>query len=42
MDSTMLITFLSSLFGFTVLFFWMFLRKIDLIKVRLKIRNLEF
>ena len=41
MDSKMLITFLSSLFGFTVLFLWMFYRKIDLVKVRLAIRKME-
>ncbi len=42
MDSKMLITFLSSLFGFTVLFFWMFFKKIDLVKIRLRLRKMEF
>jgi len=42
MDSKMLLTFLSSLFGFTVLFFWMFINKINLIKIRLQLRKMEF
>ena len=42
MDGKMLMTFLSSLFGFTVLFFWIFVKKIDLIKIRLKLRKMEF
>lgn len=41
MDSKMLTTFLSSLFGFTVLFFWMFKRKVDLVKLKLALRKLE-
>jgi len=41
MDSSMLITFLSSLFGFTVLFLWMFKNKIILVKLKLKLRNLR-
>jgi heme exporter protein C len=42
METKMLVTFLSSLFGFTVLFFWMFLNKITLIKIRLQLRKMEF
>lgn len=41
MDGRMLITFLSSLFGFTVLFFWIFKRKVDLVKIKLALRKLE-
>ena len=41
MDGKMLTTFLSSLFGFTVLFFWMFKTKIDLIKINLSVRKME-
>jgi heme exporter protein C len=41
MDAKMQITFFSSLFGFTVLFLWMFLRKIDLVKIRLSLRKME-
>ena len=42
METKMLVTFLSSLFGFTVLFFWMFLNKINLIKIKLQLRKMEF
>ena len=35
MDGKMLTTFLSSLFGFTVLYFWILKRKIDLVKIKL-------
>jgi heme exporter protein C len=42
MDGKMLTTFLSSLFGFTILFLWMFKRKIDLVKIKLRLRNLEY
>jgi heme exporter protein C len=42
MDGKMLTTFLSSLFGFTVLFFWMFKTKIDLIKINLSFRKMEY
>ena len=41
MESKMLTTFLSSMFGYTVLFFWMFKRKVDVVLLKLKIRNLE-
>jgi len=41
MDSKMLITFLSSLFGYTVLFFWMFRNKMELVKIKIKLKNLE-
>jgi heme exporter protein C len=41
MDGKMLTTFLSALFGFTVLFFWLFMRKIDLIKIKLYLRKME-
>ena len=42
MEIRMLITFLSSLFGFTVLFFWILKRKVDLVKLKLAIKNLEY
>ena len=41
MDGKMLTTFLSSLFGFTVLFVWLFKLKLDLIRVRLHIKKME-
>jgi heme exporter protein C len=41
MDGKMLMTFLSSLFGFTILFLWIFKRKIDLVKIKLDLRELE-
>jgi hypothetical protein len=41
MDGKMLTTFLSSLFGFSVLAFWMFRIKLQLIKLKLKIKNME-
>lgn len=41
MDGKMLTTFLSSLFGFTVLYFWILKRKIDIVKIKLALRNLE-
>jgi heme exporter protein C len=42
MDGKMLTTFFSSLFGFTILFFWLFMRKIDLIKIKLQLRKMEY
>jgi heme exporter protein C len=41
MDSKMLITFLSSLFGFTLFFVWIFKRRIDLIRLKLNFKKLE-
>ena len=41
MESKMLTTFLSSMIGYTVLFFWIFKRKVDIVLLKLKIRNLE-
>ncbi len=41
MDGKMLTVFLSSLFGFSVLFFWMFKTKLDLINIRMKIMKRE-
>lgn len=41
MESKMLTTFLSSMFGYTVLFFWIFKRKVDIVLLKSKIRNLE-
>ena len=41
MDGKMLTTFLSSLFGFTVLFFWILKRKIDLVRINLELRKME-
>ena len=41
MDSKMLITFLSSLFGFTVFFLWLFKRKIDLVLIKIDLKALE-
>jgi len=41
MDSKMLTTFLSSLFGFTVFFVWLLKSKMDLIKIRLNLKKLE-
>ena len=41
MDRKMLITFLSSLAGFTVLFFWIFKRKVDLVRIKLDLKELE-
>jgi heme exporter protein C len=41
MESKMLTTFLSSMFGHTVLFIWIFKRKIDIVLLKLKIRKLE-
>lgn len=41
MESKMLTTFLSSMFAYTVLFFWIFKRKVDLVLLKLKIRNME-
>jgi heme exporter protein C len=40
MDGKMLTTFLSSLFGFTVLFFWILKRKIDMVKIKLELRKM--
>jgi heme exporter protein C len=42
MDGKMLTTFFSSLFGFTILFFWLLMRKIDLIKIKLQLRKMEY
>lgn len=41
MESKMLTTFLSSLLGYTILFLWIFKRKIDLVFIKLKIKSLE-
>jgi heme exporter protein C len=41
MDGKMLTTFLSSLFGFTVLYIWILKRKIDVVKIKLALRKLE-
>ena len=41
MDGRMLMTFLSSLFGFSVLFIWMLVRQIQLIRVKLRLREME-
>lgn len=41
MESKMLTTFLSSMFGYTVLFFWMFKRKVDIVLIKIKIRKME-
>jgi len=41
MDGRMLTTFLSSLFGFSVLFIWMLARQIELIRVKLRLREME-
>ncbi|TFG96708.1 MAG: cytochrome C biogenesis protein [Calditrichales bacterium] len=41
MDGKMLTTFLSSLFGFTVLFLWMLKSKIALVKIKLRLREME-
>ena len=41
MDGKMLTTFLSSLFGFTVFFIWLFKRKIDLIHLSLSLKQME-
>ena len=41
MDGKMLTTFLSSLLGYTVLFFWIFKRKVDLVKIKLELRKME-
>ena len=41
MESKMLTTFLSSMTAFTILFFWIFKRKVDIVLLKLKIRNLE-
>jgi len=41
MESKMLITFLSSLFGYTIFFLWIFKRKIDLVVLKIKIKKLE-
>jgi heme exporter protein C len=39
MDSRMLTVFLSSLFGFTVLFFWMLKLKLDLVHMHLRLKR---
>lgn len=41
MDGKMLTVFLSSLFGFTVLFFWMLKLKMDLALIRLNLKQME-
>jgi len=41
MDSKMLTTFISSLFGFTLFFIWIFKRKIDLIGLKLNLKKME-
>jgi len=41
MDGKMLTTFLSSLLGFSVLFIWMFLRQVEMIRVKLRLREME-
>jgi heme exporter protein C len=41
MDGRMLTVFLSSLFGFTVIFFWMFRTKLDLISLKKDISRQE-
>lgn len=41
MDGKMLTVFLSSLFGFTVIFFWMFKTKLDLISIKQNLRKRE-
>jgi heme exporter protein C len=41
MDRRMLITFVSSLAGFTVLFIWILVRKVDLIKLNLGLKKWE-
>ncbi len=41
MDGKMLAVFLSSLFGFTVIFFWMFRTKLDLIALKMDISRQE-
>lgn len=39
MDSRMLIVFLSSLFGFTLLFFWLLKLKLDMVKMNLTLKR---
>jgi len=41
MDGKMLTVFLSSLFGYTLLFLWMLKQRIDIVSIRLKIKKLE-
>ena len=41
MESKMLTTFLSSMFAYTALFVWIFMRKVDIVLLKLKIRNME-
>jgi heme exporter protein C len=41
MESKMLTTFLTSMFAYTILFIWIFKRKVDIVLLKLKIRNLE-
>ena len=41
MDSKMLTTFLASLFGFTILFLWILMSKIHLIRLRLNLKKME-
>jgi len=41
MDQRMLITFVSSLLGFTALFIWMLIRKMDLIEIKLGLKKME-
>jgi heme exporter protein C len=41
MDQRMLITFVASLLGFTALFIWILIRKVDLIKLKLGLKEWE-
>jgi len=41
MEGKMLMTFLSSLFGFTLLFFWIFKSKLELIKIKISLKERE-
>jgi heme exporter protein C len=41
MEAKMLTTFLSSLFGFTVFFFWLFKRRVDMAMIKLKLMKME-
>ncbi len=41
MNGKMLLVFLNSLFAFTAVFFWMLKIKIDMVKIKLKIQQLE-
>jgi len=41
MDSKMLITFLSSMFAYSVFFVWLFKSKVELIRLNLRVKKLE-